>query len=331
MLANDGQNPSHPTHVNRPGNVQKFPPVTTATIALCIFIYTGLAIQNDYNSLDTLARFGYLTAPFVYKGGYWSLITSAFVHFNFLHFAFNAFWLWTFGRYCELLMGSVRYGLFVVAAAFVSSAMQFAVSGGISIGASGVGYALFGFLWVTRKYSPSIKQVLTNKIVSNFITWLFLCIGLSAFDILNIANTAHFSGLAFGMLLGAVGIRYQTNIARAGAAVALAISAISLVWNPWSVEWLLHRAYQAHEAEAYKLALTYYNRVLEKDGNYAWAFRNRAYVHDSLGYSELARADWEQAVQLDPTLRSEWEEWLEWLEWLNNQQSDSASTSSELN
>lgn len=279
-----------------------FPPVTASILTICIAIHFGLALQNDYTSVEALARFGYLPASSVYEGGYWSLLTSAFVHFNFIHLFFNGIWVLRLGSSCERVMGPLRYSLFYATAAFISSSMQLAISGNTGIGASGVLYALFGFIWVTRRHIPSFSRVLTKLMIREFVAWLFICIGLSYFNILNIANTAHFSGVVFGMLVGAIVIRYQGRLVRIGIASAIVVSMISLVWNPWSSTWLAHKAYQAHVTKSYDRALIYYDQLLRKDSSNAWAYYNRGHLHSSLGYIDLAELDWEQAYQLDPTL-----------------------------
>src|SRR6266446_5053527 len=46
-----------------------------------------------------------------------------------------------------------------VSAAFVSSGAEFAISDSTGIGASGVVYAIFGFMWMTRSHYPSFQKV----------------------------------------------------------------------------------------------------------------------------------------------------------------------------
>ena len=293
---------SESKRVNRISAPNSFPPVTAVVVAICAIVFAGLAIQNDYNSIAAVARFGYLPAPLVYEGGYWSLVTSAFVHFDLIHLVFNAAWVLKLGSSCERVMGWVRYLLFYAIAAFFSSAMQLAISGNTGIGASGVVYALFGFMWVTRKRIPAFAQELDRQIIKLFVGWLFICMGLSYFNILNIGNAAHISGLLFGMLVGAVVIRYRTIVAVASLIAAIAASFISLFWSPWSTQWLAYKAVKAHRAEAYEQALDYYNRLLQKDVDNAWAYFNRGVLHDSIGNRQLARADWDKARELNPDI-----------------------------
>ena len=279
-----------------------FPPVTAVILTLCASVYVGLAIQNNYDSIEAVARFGYLPAPLVYAGGYWSLITSAFVHFHIVHLVFNAAWVLRLGSSCERVMGWARYLVFYAIAAFVSSAMQLAISGNTGIGASGVVYALFGFMWVTRQRIPAFARGLDRQIIQLFVGWLFVGMGLSYFNILNIGNTAHASGLAFGMLVGAVAIRYRTVAAIFSVFGGITVSAISLFWSPWSIQWLAYKAFEAHQAKSYGVALEYYNRLLHKDDENAWAYYNRAVLHESIGNRQLARADWDRAHALDPSI-----------------------------
>ena len=107
------------------------PWISRLAIVVCIVIFLGLTKQGDYESLETLSHFGYLPANSIWNGGYWALVTSAFVHFALWHVAFNVYWLWVLGRRLEQAIGSLPYLGFFVVSAFVSSSFQLAVSGDI--------------------------------------------------------------------------------------------------------------------------------------------------------------------------------------------------------
>ncbi|MDC0936169.1 hypothetical protein OAS39_07765, partial [Pirellulales bacterium] len=64
------------------------PWVSRLSIIACIVIFFGLAVQNDYESWETLSKFGYLPADSIWNGGYWALVTSAFFHLAIWHVAF---------------------------------------------------------------------------------------------------------------------------------------------------------------------------------------------------------------------------------------------------
>ncbi|MCB1703159.1 MAG: rhomboid family intramembrane serine protease [Halioglobus sp.] len=186
-------------------------PVTTVLIVCSII---GFALY--YLSASSLL--GYLTfTPFqlvngqrVYEsigGQYWRLITPAFLHFGWLHIAFNSLWLWELGGKVERVMGHYNmFGLFIVIA-LVSNASQFAFGGpGMFGGMSGVVYGLLGFSWVAPLLQPAWKIQPTPTLMLFMVGWLVLCLvgvveglGFGA-----IANAAHLGGLLCGAVLGAL-------------------------------------------------------------------------------------------------------------------------------
>ena len=76
-------------------------------------------------------------------GQYWRLVTPVFLHFGWLHIAFNCLWLWELGGRVERVMGHVNMLLLFLAIAVVSNVCQFVFGGaGLFGGMSGVVYGL---------------------------------------------------------------------------------------------------------------------------------------------------------------------------------------------
>lgn len=193
-------------------------PVTLAMIALSVIgfllvkfdqhrvIIDWLRIQTIDNSL--IARRGLVDpriAPedFLAHGQYWRLITPIFLHFGWLHITFNMLWFWEMGRRIEKFAGSVHLLSIIVFIAIASNLYQaaatpFAYFGGMS----GVVYGLLGYCAVnyliTRKqafYLPPFVYVF--MLASIVVGWLGI------FNFLAVmANTAHLSGLIFGVIIG---------------------------------------------------------------------------------------------------------------------------------
>jgi GlpG protein len=66
-------------------------------------------------------------------------------------------------------------------------------------GLSGVGYALFGYLWMKGMYEPEQGMILHPNTINTMLIWLVLCMtGLLG----PIANAAHVVGLAVGIVFG---------------------------------------------------------------------------------------------------------------------------------
>ncbi|MFO0959138.1 MAG: rhomboid family intramembrane serine protease [Isosphaeraceae bacterium] len=137
----------------------------------------------------------------VRNGEVWRLLTPIFLHFSFLHLAFNMFWMAELGGQFEMLRRSWRLALFVVACGVFSNLVEYLWSGPGFGGMSGVVYALFGHAWVRSHYDPSGPWRLRGNAVPIMLIWLPL--GMTG--ILGpIANGAHLGGLAIGMAIGAI-------------------------------------------------------------------------------------------------------------------------------
>ncbi len=279
------------------------PWVSRLSIIACIGIFLGLAYQNDYESWETLSRFGYLPAVSVWNGGYWALVTSAFVHFALWHVAFNVYWLWVLGSRLERAIGSLPFLAFVVISAIVSSSFQLAESDSMGIGASGVVYAIFGFMWPTRHRYPNFNEVLDVRAIQIFVIWLGGCVVATYLEILNVANTAHISGLLFGgAVAGAFVLHFKPRLMFAGLVALVVLSIVPLFWCPWSVTWLSNKAYNAHAGERYEAAIDRYTQIIHRDPNNSWAYLNRSFAFQALGELDKAQADLQRAREIDPSI-----------------------------
>jgi len=279
------------------------PWVSRLSIVACIGIFLGLAVQDDYESWETLSKFGYLPANSIWNGGYWALVTSAFVHLALWHVAFNVYWLWVLGSRLERAIGSLPFLAFFVVSASVSSSFQLAVSDGTGIGASGVVYAIFGFMWPTRHRYPQFNEALDARTIQIFVVWLIGCVVATYLKVWEVGNAAHISGLLFGgAVAGAFALHFKPRLMFAGLVALVVFSIIPLFWCPWSVTWLSHKAYNAHAAERFDVALDRYTQVIHIDPDHAWAYLNRSFVYQALGQSEKAHADLQKAREIDPSI-----------------------------
>lgn len=282
------------------------PWITVLTIAICVGVFFGLNSQPDPESWEAMSKFGVLPAGEIWDGGYWALVCSAFAHVQLWHVGLNLYWLWIFGAPLERAIGSIRFLAFFLVAAAVSSAYQLAFSDSTGIGASGVLYAMFGFLWWGRNASPEFAKALSGQTSQYLFIWLFVCLIATWTGQWQIGNAAHFSGLLFGIAVAAAfvvpGAARTGKVAVAGLAAA---AIVPLFWAPWSVSWLGYHAYKAHAAERYDEAYELYSQVIERAPESAWAHLNRSYVNEALGEPERARVDRQIALSLDPTIEQQ--------------------------
>ena len=80
-----------------------------------------------------------------------------------------------------------------------SSAAQYAVGAG-GIGLSGIGYGLFGYLWMAARQDDSYAGTIDRSTTKLFVGWFFLCLVLTYLGVWNIANVAHGAGAVLGVL-----------------------------------------------------------------------------------------------------------------------------------
>lgn len=230
--------------------------MTICVIAACVLIFLGLnhlGVNNPRaNPLyaDT-SKFGYFPVSAVWEGKPWALITWAFVHFEIWHIFFNLYALWILGGNIERDIGPLRYTIFIVVAAWFSSSAQLA-TGHTGIGLSGVIYALFGFAWIGRHNLPNTRPYMHQGTINQMLGWLVLCVIFTALKWMHIGNAAHFGGLIFGVIIGAIAYNQRKRILLVPAlALLLAASFVPLFWCPLSPDWTAHAAETARDLKDY--------------------------------------------------------------------------------
>jgi len=250
--------------------------VTILSIVACLSYFWAFGMNSGHSVSNDLAKLWTQSAEDIWKGSYWTLVTSVFVHERLFHILFNVYWLWVFGSVFERAIGSAKFFVFVILAGFVTSSYQLAVSGNAGIGFSGVNYAFFGFMWVTRYYFSSFRGVLTESVIKLMFIWLFACLLISFFGILPIGNASHFSGFLYGSAIGALYIRHQKrHLILPSFAMMLMLSVVTLFWCPWSLRWSAMKAYDAHTQGHHEEALIHYDRMIRWFHD-EWAQNNRA-------------------------------------------------------
>ena len=170
-------------------------PITKALVAINVGIYLvgvsqGGGLNNPGGSL--FAKL-WLDAPDVAHGGWWRLITTAFLHASLIHIGFNMFALFAFGRPVEQYLGPIRYlGLYLVAG-LAGSAGALIQTPFVTVGASG---AIFGVLGAMAILEWQVTGRLAGQAMSLIAINLLI-----TFAIPGISWGGHVGGLIGGVLV----------------------------------------------------------------------------------------------------------------------------------
>jgi len=193
-------------------------PLTMALAIVSIVVY--LLQQTPFRpSVVSLLRFA--TAHFdpergwvnsgldpILAGEVWRLVTPIFLHFGPMHILFNCWAITLEGTMIEVSRGTLRLAILVLVSAVLSNVGQYiymdrADPEAVQLfgGLSGVGYALFGYLWMKGQYEPEQGMILHPNTITTMLLWLVLCMT----GVLGpIANAAHVVGLLVGVAFGAL-------------------------------------------------------------------------------------------------------------------------------
>jgi GlpG protein len=148
---------------------------------------------------------------FMKDGQVWRLITPIFIHFNILHILFDVFWLRDLGAMIETRRGSFRLLGIVLVSAVLSNFAQYLWDGPMFGGASGIDYALFGYIWIKGRYQPQLGMGLSRETIWIMFGWLVLCMtGLLG----PVANAAHLIGLLVGSAIAYVPYLFRRVLRR---------------------------------------------------------------------------------------------------------------------
>ncbi len=189
------------TQVRTLRRASRVPRATYALIAINVLAFLGEAGQFTLSGSEI---HGFLIEEgILFRGGvvvlhqYWRLLTSAFLHENILHIAFNMYLLYLLGTLLEPAIGSVRFVAIYFTALFVGSLGVLVLTGGGSLGASGAIFGLMGAAVVEmRSRGISIMQSGIGALIIVNLIFSFLVANISIGD--------HIGGLIGGTLAGLI-------------------------------------------------------------------------------------------------------------------------------
>ena len=185
-----------PRVVRRPSRGSTTALVTRSLIAANIVIYLITASQGaGLNSPGGhLFRQWALDGPDVANGGWWRLITAAFLHASVIHIGLNMYVLWVIGAPVEEYLGRARFlALYFVSGLSGSAGALLITPLALTVGASGAIFGILGALLI-------IEWQTTGRLAGNAMTWIVINLALS-FVISNVSIGGHVGGLIGGILV----------------------------------------------------------------------------------------------------------------------------------
>ena len=289
--------------MRRPPNWTEFPkfPVTAGTILLAAGVTIARLNHYDVTKLEETVA--------IRQGEVWRLLTSTLPHGDAIHLIFNLYWTWVFGSLVEQVYGHLRTFAIFLLFAWVANGAEYAILDG-GIGLSGVGYGLFGLLWVLSNRDPKFRDAVDKNTVSLFVIWFFACIAMTLGG-RPIGNIAHGVGAGIGALLGyVITARGPHRLASVGATAAAVVAVLigTTLARPWinvskhGGEGEARLGYEALEANNNEEALRWLTDAIRMQPKTAGNWLNYGIALSRLHRPADANAAFRRASELDPTI-----------------------------
>ena len=188
-------------------------PVNVSFAAVNVVVFFVLSAMGNVQDGWFMFEHGAMFPPAVLEGEWYRLLTSSFHHFGMEHLVNNMLMLICLGSYLEREFGRIKYLIFYLASAVLSSvcSMWWMLRSGdfsVSAGASGVVFAMIGALLylVLRNRGRFQNLTLTRFLIMAVLSLYF------GFVSAGVDNAAHIGGLCAGFFLGIVMYRKRKYV-----------------------------------------------------------------------------------------------------------------------
>lgn len=175
-------------------------PVVTVTIGINIAVFLIWQLGPENASVGEVMIRNFLTSWDGLLGGrVWTLVTSAYSHFDLWHLVINMFVLWNFGVVLERQWGRQRFLTFYLVCSVVGSLAHCLTSawliGSPERGALGASGAVCGVLMAFALQYPKARILLFGIVP---VPALICVIGMAGFDIWGLINQTRGGGFGIG-------------------------------------------------------------------------------------------------------------------------------------
>ncbi len=181
---------------------------TYLLIAVNILVFSVQLFDPDYYNY-LVGNYGLIPVHVMEGRNLFTLITSLFLHADFLHIGMNMLFLLITGDGCERAMGSSRFLVFYLICGVLSGFFHAYLNSASSIPTIGASGAIFGvlaafailfpFRWLISLFG--LIPVPIPAIIFVFLTVLIETAYVASGVVENIAHTAHIGGFLAGVFL----------------------------------------------------------------------------------------------------------------------------------
>lgn len=188
----------------------KVPYITYSLIFINILIFiAGIIIDNIYGQTQTLQLMLSTQRELVYlKHQFYRVITSEFIHLDFVHLLLNMFVLYNVGRKCENHLGKFKYLSIYLISGISGALLSMAFHNTYSLGASG---SIFGILGALLYFGYYYRAYLSQMLAVEIIPAILLNLSLGFFA-KGVDNFAHIGGLIGGVaIIMALGVKDRSS------------------------------------------------------------------------------------------------------------------------
>lgn len=243
---------------------KKFPWYTTLFSVLLIVLYFSMAYLSKSLTIseEIIEQFGAVQAIDIYHGNYAGVIVNNLIHINFYHLLVNLVGIWLFGAFLERRIGWWRMAIFGFVCSVFTSLVQLALSNDPGLGIAGANFGFFSLLFIVSLKNDDFKFSFFIIISAIMILLLISLVLINLFLEPYFAIESKIAGILWGFFIG-LSMRWKSVIIQFSfLLIPFGIAAVSLVYSPWSSEWLCAKGIQFHKKNDTSTALLYYQRAV---------------------------------------------------------------------
>lgn len=278
-------------------------PVSSLLFIASSVLSLTLILAPRNSTIGVLTAFGWGDGPLFWQGELWRLGINSLLHNNIFHYLFNIYWVLRFSPVLEALIGSRRYLVLVLLAAWVTGLAGNLTWEAGGIGLSGLVYFMFAYLDRLRPAHKAARRVCDGPTRVLFYSWLLIGPLITLLGLVAIGNVVHLAGLMFGLAAAewqkrGAGRSLGVRLALAALlTAALVVGSLYLYRPVLNADWHYWMAYNARDLTEQS---AHYQKVLDLAPDNNAARYNLGLLFFEQGNLEGAERHWLECAARDP-------------------------------